>query len=79
MNSPMTPAARTPEHVPSWVGTVLESCIRNVALGRIASHSSVTPEMVAEWRRLNPDRPAARTRPPTSSTATGHDNGRRAG
>ena len=38
---------------PRWAGTVVETCIRDVALGRIASHSSVTEEMVAEWKRLN--------------------------
>ena len=47
-----------PPLAPSWVGTVLESCIRDVALGRIAAHGSVTDGMVAEWRRLNPGRAA---------------------
>lgn len=37
---------------PAWLGTVLETCIRDVATGRIARHSSVTDEMVAEWRQI---------------------------
>lgn len=54
----MSPMIRCdhPMRRPPWVGTVLESCVRDVAIGRIASHSSVIDEMVADWRRLNPGR-----------------------
>jgi hypothetical protein len=50
--NPDTPGNGTEAHggSPAWLGTTLETAIRDVARGRIATHSAVTPELIAQWR-----------------------------